>query len=258
MAAAPSRWTQRLAAEFGFALSKLTGRRHQLALTLLDQPVRLDIAARRELVRAFSIDLEASFVRRILEHLRPHDVIYDIGANVGVITTLLALHPAGRECRVHSFEPEPRNHAQLVRNLALNHLTPRATPHATALGDQAGEAALFVRGTAGEGRHSMVAKTGATGEITVPVTTASAFAAACGMPPDVVKIDVEGAEGRVLAGMATLLRTTRPRELFMEIHDKGDRDRMPDGTTIHDTLTAHGYTLAWRQQRRSGVHVHYR
>ena len=43
----------------------------------------------------------------------------------------------------------------------------------------------------------------------------------------------------------------------MEVHAKGGRDLMPDGTTIDAWLKTRGYVLAWEQNRRSGVHRHY-
>lgn len=252
------RWTERLGNELRFPVNKLLGRRQRLTVAPLGQPVLLEIEARRELIRATSFALEADLVQRILDHLQPGDVVYDVGANIGMISLTLALHPAGRQCRLDSFEPEPRNFAQLARNIEINHLADRVTPHQIALGKDAADVELFVRGTAGEGRHSLVAAKGSTHSIKVAQRTASDIARSTGRIPTVVKIDVEGAEGQVLAGLADVIKTSRPREIFMEIHPKGDRDRMPDGESISRWLGERGYTLAWSHERRSGEHRHYR
>lgn len=228
-----------------------------VAVTLLGQQVSLQLHNGREVDRIASFDHEATLVRHIVDHLKPGDVVYDVGANIGLIGLVLALHPNGRESRIHSFEPEPRNFQQLERNIAANDLGGRMTPHQLALGAKAGHAGLYVRGTAGEGRHSLVAAKGATGCIDVQVASVSEFAEASGDSPDVMKIDVEGAEGQVLAGMEALLRSRAPREIFMEIHNKGDKDQMPDGQLIGSWLEERGYTLQWEQQRRSGIHRHY-
>ena len=241
-----------------FVLNRVLGRDTVLDTCILDQSLRLSIAARREIRRARAISHEEALVTRMWDHLAPNDVIYDIGANIGVLTLLMAVHQRGTSATVHCFEPEPKNYRQLCRNIELNGLSDRVTPHQLALGTEEGEVNLFVRGTAGEGRHSIVAQAGSTDMISVPLTTASAFADKSGAAPDVVKIDVEGAEGQVLAGMARMMEQRHPREIFMEIHPKGDRDLMPSGDTIQAWLTQRGYELAWENERRSGQHRHYR
>ncbi|TVP57148.1 MAG: hypothetical protein EA351_06330, partial [Gemmatimonadales bacterium] len=73
-------------------------------------------------------------------------------------------------------------------------------------------------------------------------------------------------EGQVLAGMASLIEERRPREIFLELHPKGDEDHMPavvapeggPAPTIDEWLTARGYELAWADPRGSGEHRHYR
>lgn len=241
-------------------VNKMLGRETVLEVDLLGTPLRLAIEARREIRRVRSISKEAALVERMFEFLSNEDVVYDIGANIGLIGLLLARHSEGRASHVHCFEPEPRNFNQLQRNIAENGLTERVSAHQVALAERAGELELFIRGGPGEGRHSTVVPEGSTGSIRVRAETASAFAASVGERPDLVKIDVEGAEGRVLAGMTSLLRDHGhgPREIFMELHDKGDRDLMPDGTPIRAWLAEHGYALAWEFERGQSRHCHYR
>lgn len=235
----------------------LRGRR-EVAVSPMGIPVRLAISAGREIKRAGDIHKESDLVRRLTDYLEPGDVVFDIGANIGVISLLVANHPAGGDVILHCFEPEPRNFAQLRRNAALNGLEDRLFPRRLALGAKLAKAALFVRGTAGEGRHSLVAAGGAQRRIDVEVTTTHLYCHRKQVYPNLVKIDVEGAEGEVLAGMSPLLRNHPPRDIMMEIHDKGGRDKMPDGTTIDAFLTAHGFTCVWVHHRGTSRHVHYR
>ncbi|MCW5548786.1 MAG: FkbM family methyltransferase [Opitutaceae bacterium] len=251
-------WGWRFRHECAFLFSRWRGRPYRLQVTIFGCPLVLSVESRREIKRAGEFALEAALMERLLGHVRPGDTVYDVGANIGLISLIVALHPAGRACRVFSFEPEPRNVAELGRNIVLNGLADRVSAQAVALGSKDGEAALFVRGPTGDGRHSLVDARGAKDSVTVRLLQATTFARESGAPPDVVKIDVEGAEGEVLAGMDGLTGTGRPREILMEIHAKGGRDRMPDGTAIHDWLVARGYELAWEQNRRSGLHRHYR
>lgn len=241
-----------------FHINRLLGRETVLDGKLGGTSFRLAVTARREIRRMRELSHETALIEQMQAHLREGDTIYDVGANIGLISLLLALHPTGSRSRIHCFEPEPRNFARLCRNIEINSLSSRVSPQQLALGAAAGDVELFVRGTAGEGRHSIATDRGSTGSIRVPLATATDFADSCDALPDIVKIDVEGAEGQVLSGMERLLRQQKPRELFMEIHPKGDGDQMPDGTLIDDWLTGLGYTLAWNNQRRSGQHRHYR
>ncbi len=239
-------------------LNRLRGRDTVLEFEFQGLAFRLAVTAHREVRRARELEHESALIGRIREVIQPGDTLYDVGANIGLISLLTALHRSGASARMHCFEPEPRNCAHLRRNLELNGLGDRVQAHALALGAEKGEALLHVRGAEGEGRHSIATARGSSGSIRVPLTTGDEFALSSGEPPDVVKIDVEGAEGQVLSGMRNLLQLGKPRELLLEIHAKGDTDRMPEGGTIDDWLRSHGYVLAWRHGRRSGEHRHYR
>lgn len=236
---------------------RVRGRDFLLRVRMLDEWITLDIQSAKELRRAGSYGKEEALLRRMLAALRPHDTVYDIGANIGVISLILALHAPGRTCRFHCFEPEPRNCRQLTRNIALNGLDGRMLPHQLALGGAEGEIELFIRGQSGDGRHSTVSSKGSTASLRVPLMTATKFAHTHNSSPAVVKIDVEGAEGDVLAGMEELMTTAPPREIFLEIHSKGLMDKMPGGETIDDWLQARGYALLWEQKRGGETHCHY-
>lgn len=247
----------RLADRIRVLVNGLRGRETVLEVQLLGRPFRLGVRARRELKRVREVSREGALIGRILDHLEPGDVVYDVGANIGLVSLLVAgSHP--ETLRVHGFEPEPENARDFSRNVELNGLEGRIQVHALALGHRLGEVELFVRGGPGEGRHSTVESKGATGSIRVPVETAAAFAQRSGEAPHVMKVDVEGAEGRVLAGAETLLEGGRLRELFLEIHPQGEGDRMPGGESIDAWLGARGYHMVWEQVGRSRSHRHYR
>ena len=73
------------------------------------------------------------------------------------------------------------------------------------------------------------------GTALVPVVTLDSWHTQVGAPaPNVVKIDVEGAEVAVIAGMAEILRSARPT-LIVELHGATNND------AVADALEAHGY-----------------
>jgi len=144
-----------------FYINKLLGRESVFDFTLLGQSVRLGIAARREIRRANEIDTETELVELMRRTVSPGDTIFDIGANIGLISLLLAKHDNGLDSTVHCFEPEPRNFKQLTQNIAHNDLVGRLHAHQLALGADNGTVDLHIRGTEGEGRHSIATSKGA-------------------------------------------------------------------------------------------------
>ncbi|MBK8469817.1 MAG: FkbM family methyltransferase [Actinomycetales bacterium] len=142
--------------------------------------------------------------RRVLEMVvAPGSTVVDVGANVGYFTMLAALL-TGPTGRVVAFEPEPRNHALLVANVAENKLDQVHVIRA-ACADRVGTHELAVN-TAESGWHRLVAADGSSNGLKrVPVTLTTVDAVLGDARVDVVKIDVEGHEGSVLAGMARTL-----------------------------------------------------
>lgn len=241
-----------------FLWNRVRGRPTTLDIRLLDIPIRLIVDARREIRRARSVAAEEGLLGQLFDALEPGDTVYDVGANIGVIGLLVALHPRGLSARIHCFEPEPQNLSALRRNVAANRLEDRIECHQEALSDTAGEIELFVRGGPGEGRHSTVAKAGSTASITVPMCTLDDMARRSDSAPTVLKIDVEGAEGRVLAGASECIESRSVREVFLELHDKGEGDRMPDGRPIGDWMRERGYQKVWENERGRSRHCHFR
>ena len=240
-------------------VNNILGKKSIMDVTYQGQSFKLDITAKREIKRAKEIFHESALLEKMFSNIIDGDVIYDIGANIGVISLLLAGHPSTENSVIQSFEPESKNYNQLKKNIMLNDMSKSIIPHQLALGIEKGTIDLFVRGHAGEGRHSIAESKGSTGTVSVNIESCSVFAESSGTIPDLVKIDVEGAEGQVLAGMENMMNQhNKPRDIFLEIHNKGDKDMMPDGqTNIDSWLISRGYRLEWEQTRRSGSNRHY-
>ena len=144
---------------------------------------------------------------------------YDVGANMGFMTLVGArlVGPAGV---VVSIDPEPDNAAAIEANAALNGLatvTVIAAAAAAATGpvEVIGVRDMLWTRLAEVGEHPMERE-----RLTVPGVSLDDLVYEQGIhPPDVVKIDVEGGELQVLAGMSRLLRERRPA-IIAEMHGK--------------------------------------
>jgi FkbM family methyltransferase len=158
---------------------------------------------------------EARWVRRLL---RPGDRVLDVGANVGFFTLLFA-HAVGPAGRVLAMEPVPDNIRVLEANLALNDVT-WVEVRPVAAGDHDGEIWLGLdhpdpNETGVSGHYT---EGGARDAIRVPVVRVDDALPAGGPRLRLIKVDVEGAEPRVLAGMARTLETNPPDALLMELN----------------------------------------
>jgi FkbM family methyltransferase len=152
-------------------------------------------------------------------HSRNGPVVYwDVGANCGQHVLFMSRH-ADHLC---AFEPNPAVRSQLERNVALNGLI-HVVVHECALGDRQGLARLHVPAGTNRGIGSLRYDDSGGAPIDVPIMTSDAMVAQGAPAPHIVKIDVEGFEAQVLAGMQSVLHTHRPIVL-MEIAEATRRD----------------------------------
>jgi FkbM family methyltransferase len=142
---------------------------------------------------------------------RPGDVVLDVGANVGAYSLLFALW-AGPSGRVFAFEPGSAARAGLEAHVRRNHLPVTICP--LAVSDVVGRAAFTTDAPSGANALATVT-TGRTEE--VATTTIDAFCLERGIQPDVIKIDVEGAELQVLRGARRVIAHPGVR-VFVEFH----------------------------------------
>lgn len=139
----------------------------------------------------------------------------DVGANTGFYT--LVATAARTDVTVIAFEPVPEIADLMQANLALNRAGRRVELRRCAVSDEAGNALLHLPPPQADGTVETSASLEADFKeiveraIEVPVHTLDALWIARGRPPvAVVKVDVEGAEPKVLAGARELISTCRP------------------------------------------------
>jgi FkbM family methyltransferase len=156
-------------------------------------------------------------LHRILDKaLKPGGSVVDVGANIGY-NTVYAAHLVGPAGRVVAIEPAPDNLRVLRENVAANRLA-NVTVHAVAAGRADEVRDLYLRGDVSAVNSlypdSMYAEV--TGIEQVRVTPLDDLVE---FDPDLVKIDVEGAELDVIAGMPRMLRN-RAMQLLVEWHPR--------------------------------------
>lgn len=154
---------------------------------------------------------EADNMRLLLSGLRPGTTIFDIGANIGLMSIpLLAREPS---ITVVSVEPSPANHASLKRTADGSRFRDRWEVVKMAVSDHEGEAELHCAPDAFGAFDSLAntERTEITRTVRVPLTTLDRLWEQRGHPDvSVIKLDVEGAELSALHGSRKCLRATRP------------------------------------------------
>lgn len=151
----------------------------------------------------------------VLHLLRPGDLFFDVGANVGSYTVL-----ASKVCGARSvaFEPDPGAAAHLRRNIAVNAIGDLVRVEQAAVGAEAGEIAF----TIGHDTTNRVA-TDADREVQ---RVAIKRLDDVGGDPILVKLDVEGFETQALAGASRLLASPSLLAVQSELADPEVQTRL--------------------------------
>ena len=139
--------------------------------------------------------------------LKPGATVVDVGANIGYYV-LLAANRVGQSGRIIAFEPEPDNLVELRMNVECNGLS-NVEIRPFAVGAETGQI-VFATGVNGRVCSGMAASD----TVRVPIVTLDTTLTDT---IDMIKIDVEGYEGEVLAGAESTIKQCRPN-LFVEIH----------------------------------------
>ncbi len=172
--------------------------------------------------------------------LRPGDVFVDVGASLGYYT-VLAGRLVGADGLVVACEPGPQNQNVLLANVCSNRLL-NVDVHQTAVSDQSG----FVLYSQANSNGSIAPFEGDVGSLSTfdLVQTRPLDSLLKGLKSvNVIKVDVEGAEGLVFRGAALTLRKHRP-VLFFEFSPPAlsSVSRM-DGRDVLGALEMLGYSF---------------
>ena len=201
-----------------------------------------------------------------LDRLKPEDVYWDIGANVGLYAVYAAKF---RRCRTVAFEPESQNYALLVENIVINGVSGNCLPAIIAMSDGTSVSRLRVRYITKGGAFNMFEGGFSEGGDAEPLSFQAAqgyekhqgfeqllFGSSVdelvgkhGLPaPTHIKLDVDGLEPKIVAGAMETIRSGSVRSILVELNTKSPADMAVPGI-----LAQHGFrqTLAsdtWDQR----------
>jgi FkbM family methyltransferase len=183
--------------------------------------------------------------------LRPTDICFDVGANVGFYTLLFS-HQASKG-EVHAFEPVESSWHILSTNVLVNNLM-NVTVNRAAVGSCDAELEFTLASDPTYSSFVDTERRTAAARIKVPVVSIDSYVENCGLSRvDCMKIDVEGAEYKVLTGAAGLLSDAqrRPRLVMLELHDPMLQRQGSSIDQVVQQMAAYGYApFVWSNQQR--------
>jgi FkbM family methyltransferase len=148
-------------------------------------------------------------VDAFIKYLKPTSVVYDVGANVGYYSLIAGKYSTLGA--VYSFEPLPSNVELLRRHLIINKIN-NVTIFDCAVSDKEGEAFFEVMSSNLMGRLALQ------GNLKVRMSSLdSIIQLNQAAEPDIIKMDIEGAEYDALCGAVNLLKRKKPT-LFLATH----------------------------------------
>ena len=184
----------------------------------------------------------------LLELLRPGDVFVDVGANIGYFSVLAASvvraeGAEGAEGAVFAFEPDPDNFRLLQANAALNAQQNCITTVPAALSDSTGEGRLFLAAD-NLGDHQVYAGEETRPSIAIALLQGSEYLEDRVQRVDLIKVDTQGSEFHVIAGLLPLLlRLQRKPRIIIELTPHALRQAGASGRALIESLAQLGQPM---------------
>jgi FkbM family methyltransferase len=169
----------------------------------------------------------------LLHFLRPQDLFFDVGANVGSYTLL-----ASGACKARSIaiEPVKTTFNILQQNVLLNNLQTSVQLLNSGAGGAVGTLAFTL--AEDTTNHVLAINEAANTSSIIPVVTVDSLSTMG--TPALIKIDVEGYETEVLKGMQETLKATSLKAIIIELNGSGERYGFDDWA-IHQLLIANKF-----------------
>lgn len=176
------------------------------------------------------------FLQTAKEYESPH--IFDIGANMGIYSILL--DQSQPNSRIVAVEPYPPNTYKLLQNIIYNNSNIKILQ--VPISDK--EELTQLSSSSDEFQTDGTVQIGDTGKVFVYTKTLNNIFRDDLNPPDIIKIDVEGAEGKVFRGLKDFISDIDI--IFYELHiskfGNAISDFNDDASSIHELIDKEGFT----------------
>jgi FkbM family methyltransferase len=188
---------------------------------------------------------EPRFWKRLMAEIRVGDIIADVGAFIGVYTVALARR-VGNTGKVIAFEPDVKSCSLLRRHIALNNVSSNVEVVDVAIGDADGTLRFHAAETGAESESRVIPPdTFIAGKESVEVQSKTLDNFFDNKQVDIIKIDVEGYEEKVLRGAQNILKRKSgyPRAIFVEVHPYAWDEFGTESERLLSLLTSENYRI---------------
>jgi|TARA_B110000908_G_scaffold159597_1_gene201942 FkbM family methyltransferase len=211
---------------------------HPLTIAGLNRPLQLWLHDTRD--QHVSRDIAANGIweayetHLVIERLKPGDCFVDVGANIGYYTAIAA-DRLGDSGYIVAFEPDPDNVKLLQQNMRENGFD-RIDIVAAGLSDNHRSAALF-RSTTNFGDHQIYDNGDGRKSCPIDLVNGTEYLRGKVAEINLLKIDTQGAESQVIAGLLPLLKQSgRQLSIIIEFWPYGLRKAGSSGYELLDML----------------------
>jgi len=159
--------------------------------------------------------LQTEIVKKIIKN---GNIVLDLGANIGYYTLILS-KLVGNEGKVYSFEPDPKNFALLKKNIEINNYQNILFTQ-KAISNKKGTLRLYLS-TTNPGDHRIFNVGDNRNFIEIESIRLDDWLDKLQDKINFIKIDIQGAEGKAIEGMTTIIQKSEKLNIITEFWPYG-------------------------------------
>jgi FkbM family methyltransferase len=207
--------------------------------------MNLDLKSEKDYwLGTYEIDLQELICKKVENGW----IAYDIGANIGFFSLLLA-KLVGSSGQIFAFEPHPENVSRLLSNMKLNEIGSRVNVFSGGVLDTSRKIRFQIGPSNAMGKvEGSLGRTDLSGESIVinGISLDDFVFRDKNPPPNLIKMDIEGGEVLAVRGMKRILSEVRPL-LFIEIHGQ------KAAQAVWEPLNEAGYRMNKLDDEKSSI-----
>ena len=169
--------------------------------------------------------------------------IFDVGANHG-ITALVMASAMSKSGQLYAFEASEKACQLIQENIQLNQFQHQINIVNALLAERSGIVLDFYWSEASGGASLIYNYLGHISSLQKITLALDDFVIQTGLSPDLIKVDVEGAERQVLAGCHRIMSSIKPT-IFLELHSWQDMTVVENANSILDHLAKVSYKMIY-------------
>jgi FkbM family methyltransferase len=197
---------------------------------------------------------EQEILEALMGRLRSNDVFWDIGSNFGLHS--IAVARLRRDCKVIAFEPNPEMVSRILRNAGLNGIQVTIVP--AGVWSKSCMESFCNENQINPGMASLGGaelEESSSQPLRILCHSGDDYVDKLGISaPNVIKIDTEGAESKVIEG---LLGTIRNGSVHTIIFEERRLDSEAKGQLVRDQLAIYGYVVERLGADHGGGHCNW-